>query len=345
LTFKYLGIRLFAHPWDSSTQEYKPEIQQTLKLFKQLDGELQVKGNQLLHQKNITSSCVYNSTLINYVDPSDKEITLIQEPYYNIGTLAIGWHSDRNLVDYSNVGVYNCSFDETGKDEWKIALKVRWDIDTPSIVVPLKDGDVYFMLYDFNHKHQHAVVAGNAARVSSTHRLVKTEQGTWQYIINRAIHASELFSVALCDLKPEDVKFAQDVHSEIEFEWIRQFWVQGASHAAHHNYWLPKITELERIWKSFEEKTCDIITLMRDELVISTGKQKDRILIIADVLCKCITLRQTLRREWEERYCSPIYLQLADANRPVKCPTFDESSMLPEDLTSVLNTLYALQSK
>ena len=44
------------------------------------------------------------------------------------------------------------------------------------------DGDVYYMLDDFNHHHHHAVLAGSCGRISSTHRVAVTATDTWQHI-------------------------------------------------------------------------------------------------------------------------------------------------------------------
>ena len=40
----------------------------------------------------------------------------------------------------------------------------------PPIAVPLPTGSAYYLLDDFNHHHQHAVLTGTTARYASTHR-------------------------------------------------------------------------------------------------------------------------------------------------------------------------------
>jgi FTO catalytic domain len=42
------------------------------------------------------------------------------------------------------------------------------DVKTPPLVIPLQSGDVYFMLDDFNHYHEHLVLAGEVYAVLST---------------------------------------------------------------------------------------------------------------------------------------------------------------------------------
>jgi alpha-ketoglutarate-dependent dioxygenase FTO len=56
---------------------------------------------------------------------------------------------------------------------------------TPAIAAPLQHGDSYYMLGNFNHHHQHAVLAGTQCwRFSSTHRVV-TEEHTLEHIAAR----------------------------------------------------------------------------------------------------------------------------------------------------------------
>lgn len=55
--------------------------------------------------KNRTS---YNLTLLNYMDPLQM-LYLKQEPYFGMGSMAVSWHHDENLVERSTVAVYNYS--------------------------------------------------------------------------------------------------------------------------------------------------------------------------------------------------------------------------------------------
>ena len=40
--------------------------------------------------------------------------------------------------------------------------------------------------------------------------------------------------------------------SELEFEWIRQFWLQGSKHATLNTFWYEHIIQLEDLWKQLE---------------------------------------------------------------------------------------------
>ncbi len=70
------------------------------------------------------------------------------------------YHSMRNTTseEYSDV-----------HDSLKVAVRVA--------------GILYYLLDDFNHKHEHTVVAGsNQLQYSSTHRVAREGRGTWHYI-------------------------------------------------------------------------------------------------------------------------------------------------------------------
>eukprot|EP01052_Picozoa_sp_SAG31_P033287 SAG31_NODE_3740_length_3932_cov_3.662145_4_plen_227_part_00 len=63
---------------------------------------------------------------------------------------------------------------------------------TPAISLPLHHGDSYYMLGNFNHHHQHAVLAGRQCyRFSSTHRQVTAEHSL--------AHITKKCELALCD--------------------------------------------------------------------------------------------------------------------------------------------------
>ncbi len=95
-----------------------------------------------------------------------------------------------------------------GEDlSWRLALRVWYDAEgpnatkavtsragemqtagrlAPALAVPLPSGSCYFLLDDFNHHHQHSVLAGNTYRYASTHRVCKTEGHTFQSVCAKA---------------------------------------------------------------------------------------------------------------------------------------------------------------
>jgi alpha-ketoglutarate-dependent dioxygenase FTO len=57
---------------------------------------------------------------------------------------------------------------------------------------------------------------------------------------------------AKSDLTSAIVGHIEMVHNEVEFEWLRQFWCQGAHSASLHFWWRPRIEALEALWRQFE---------------------------------------------------------------------------------------------
>jgi hypothetical protein len=49
----------------------------------------------------------------------------------------------------------------------------------------------------------------------------------------------------------------QIVLNELEFEWVRQFHIQGALHARLHGWWARPMARLEEFWAKLEKRTSD----------------------------------------------------------------------------------------
>jgi len=116
---------------------------------------------------------------------------------------AVSWHADSSLDHYSSIGVYHHTFADKATDTklYKVGLRVFHDAegpnagklknsstsgdcisDAPPVAVSLPDGHAYYLLNDFNHHHQHTVIAGNSHRISSTHRVGRLEGHTFDDI-------------------------------------------------------------------------------------------------------------------------------------------------------------------
>ena len=186
ITYKYLGLRLFAHAWSG------PDVSSHFRdIYRMNQEKIRMTKEQVKQQpasNRSRGSCEYNLTLINYMEPACDAV-LKEEEFYGMGKASVSWHADSSLQDHSSIGVYHtlptqkaCIWD------WKIAL--RQNPDTPDVVqpvvVPTKSGDVYFLLGQFNHTHQHMVLAGSTTRrISSTHRVAVTDTDTYEYIRDR----------------------------------------------------------------------------------------------------------------------------------------------------------------
>ena len=139
----------------------------------------------------------YSLTLVNRMEPTILKRDLKKERTYGMGKTSVSWHKDSGLMDFSSIAVYHtltttdgCDHDnnddnnsesERPSQDWRVALRVATatkDTTTPPLVVPLPSGALYYLLDDFNHNHEHAVLAGkNQVRYSSTHRVAREGRG------------------------------------------------------------------------------------------------------------------------------------------------------------------------
>ncbi|NWU88646.1 FTO dioxygenase, partial [Upupa epops] len=265
-----------------------------------------------LSLKNRTS---YNVTLLNYMDPLQM-LYLKQEPYFGMGNMAVSWHHDENLVDRSTVAVYSYSCEDSAMEEvneqktkgrdpavWHIGLKVAWDIETPGLAVPLHQGDFYLMLDDLNMTHQHCVLAGFSPRFSSTHRVADCSRGTLEYILGRCELAlqnlqtdSDSKALSLKSLETAVVKQVEEIHNEVEFEWLRQFWFQGKRYLKCTDWWLKPVAKLEEFWSKMEIMTSLVLSEVRKREQIEEQRKET-----ISCLLLVLTERQRLRKEWTAR--------------------------------------------
>ncbi|XP_063293756.1 alpha-ketoglutarate-dependent dioxygenase FTO [Pelobates fuscus] len=297
----------------------------------------------------------YNVTLINYLDPRDMPY-LREEPYFGMGKMAVSWHHDENLVQQSTVAVYNYSFQDNtatkyveDKDasKWCIGLKIAWDIETPGFVFPLNSGDSYYMLDDLNKTHQHCVLSGSDPRFSSTHRVAECSRGTLQYIQSRCHMALEnLFinpkneKAELKSLETMVLMQAEEIHNEVEFEWLRQYWFQGKRYLKCSDFWSIPLAELEDYWKQMEITT----SLVLEEIVKEKWTKKEKCKILKCIM-PSLKERRDLRQEWRERCCCKLAKTLPRDEAPVCRPhwTDEDTSMpLPFDLSSIISKLESL---
>ena len=133
---------------------------------------------------------------------------------------------------------------------------VKRKVDEP-MVVALHDGDIYHLIGDFNHHNQHAVLAGSGAiRYSSTHRVALTDGHSYRSIQRRCSNA--VAAAAVLDGNVTDDPSSEQVHEEqqcimeLEFEWIRQFFIQGEAHQAALTWWHSKMAKLVALWRKLD---------------------------------------------------------------------------------------------
>ncbi|XP_028258244.1 alpha-ketoglutarate-dependent dioxygenase FTO isoform X2 [Parambassis ranga] len=281
-----------------------------------------------------TGPVKFNVTLLNYMDPTSMS-QLKEEPYYGMGKMAVGWHHDENLITHSPVAVYSytCHDDkgetsEGGSGEkacWRIGLKVAWDIHTPGLMLPLESGDCYYMRDDLNSTHQHCVLAGDTARFSSTHRVAECSSGTLTYIQSRCqkalsnLHTDpETGSHSLVALLPTMLQHCEEIHNEVEFEWLRQYWFQGQRYTRFCSWWTGPMEQLENNWKLMETMTMLFLAAVEDEGQAEEGRRE-----MAETLLSALTDRHQQRQTWRDSAAAPSH---QEAGTTLKTDAQDSSS-------------------
>ncbi|XP_077375847.1 alpha-ketoglutarate-dependent dioxygenase FTO isoform X1 [Festucalex cinctus] len=305
--------------------------------------------------RGFTGSAKFNVTLLNYMDPAAMS-QLKEEPYYGMGKMAVGWHHDENLISHSPVAVYSYScHDDKGessegsseKASWRIGLKVAWDIHTPGLMLPLQSGDCYYMRDNLNSTHQHCILAGDAARFSSTHRVAECSTGTLTYIQSRCQEAlsnlhtdPETGSHSLKTLRPATMQHCEEIHNEVEFEWLRQYWFQGQRYTRFCSWWSKPMEELEKDWKLMETMTMLFLAKVEEEGQVGESRRD-----MAETLLSALIDRHQQRQTWRDRCHSSLAQTLPPEEAPVDRPFWgvdDPGMPLPFDLADIINRVESL---
>ena len=367
-TYKYLGLRLFSHPWtdvDSNGNSiqhtmtgsslkklgYSDKTTSALISMGCINSTLTKRSKAMLQEfvsphVNPVGSADYNLTLVNKMESIATKKDLKQENTYGMGKTSVGWHRDSGLRDFSSIAVYQ-SLKDTPPNEshpWAVALRAMDGgsggvlNDVPPLVVPLPSGSLYYMLDEFNHNHEHAVISGGGGiRYSSTHRVAREGAGTWQYIRDKVqsfFSTMEQFDMERGIVKDSDtnndqssrkrnekklmshVRAQQTLMTEIEFEWIRQWYIQGKQHWHGHPYWHGPIKNLTESFGELEKAASKLLSLLSSSSQSISHVTED----LYDVLIEAYTERSRLCSMWIERYRDPIFDNIPEDERPIPCP-------------------------
>ncbi|CAM9521839.1 unnamed protein product, partial [Discosporangium mesarthrocarpum] len=148
---------------------------------------------------------------------------------------------------------------------------VKAPMAAPPVAVPLPSRCSYYLLDDFNHHHQHAVLAGESRRWASTHRVLR-EGHNLEHITRRC-------QAVIKDAHKRTVKqwrAEQQALSELEFEWIRQFYIQGSAHYNLHSWWHQPLKDLLGLWSQLESRTHSVLATLRGAAEASLGNPSVR---------------------------------------------------------------------
>ena len=404
-TYKYLGLRLFSHPWvdvdkdgnsisNSSATEmtggvtlrklgYPKNTASALILMGVINSDLIERSNSMLKTNvapkvrpiGLVGSAQFNLTLVNKMETTKE---LKRETEYGMGKVSVGWHRDSGLKDFSSIAVYQslkevdpCSKkNDSSSSSWGVALRAMDGgaggpiPNMPPLLIPLPSGSLYYMLDDFNHNHEHAVIAGSGGsiRYSSTHRVAREGQGTWQYIrdkVKRFPSTAVMFgenhhsmnSSTTTALKTQrerlviHVRALQNLMNEIEFEWLRQWFVQGRKHASLHPYWQHPIQVLCDSFCELERATSQILDALSNVGTMKLLITED----LYDVLIEALLERMKLRAFWREKYRDPIFNDIPNDEQPFPCPCLDrvncDKGQVREDLEVLVTNLRQWRSR
>ena len=61
-----------------------------------------------------------------------------------------------------------------------------------------------------------------------------------------------------------NVRAEQMMQSELEFEWLRQFYIQGSHHYTLHAWWHEPMQELLRLWGEFQARAVLTLEVLRN---------------------------------------------------------------------------------
>jgi alpha-ketoglutarate-dependent dioxygenase FTO len=246
---------------------------------------------------------------------------------------------------------------------WSVALRVTHDAEgprgkrlgditveehSPPIAVSLPSGSAYYLLDDFNHHHQHAVLApppnhhqsAKSVRFSSTHRLLRKGHNV-KDIIERCKTVCDNFQRH----GSKRWRSEQLLLTELENEWLRQFFIQGPFHKKiHWGYWEEPIRELFQYWEKLEARTKQIILILKHaseercgqhtsrhgkealatiEQVKGDRNPKD---VLYDSMASLLSQRAKSRDLWAKRERDPVFKRLHEDCQPIPFPVAFKSN-------------------
>lgn len=300
MSYRYLGLRMFAHPWDGGKEGYySDKVREALRTVSGLNDALTDRSQT--HLKTLDSKrrargdpgtrgrAGFDVSLINKMASVPR---LKDEPMFKQSKCSVSWHADSSLEHYSTIAVYQTILNDSeghGKSMsnksnshdscWSVALRVAHNaegpkaarlgsivVDTkcPPITMALPSGSAYYLLDDANHHLQHAVLAPKSKDFGGT-RFSSThrllrEGAQVMSIINRC----EVICQKLNHHGPKRWRVEQLLLQEVEDEWLRQFFVQGQTHKdLLWSSWSEPIRQLFRFWSKLEMRTYQIVCMLR----------------------------------------------------------------------------------
>lgn len=105
------------------------------------------------------------------------------------------------------------------------------------------------------------VLAGTTHRYASTHRVCRTDGHTFQSIKSRCVAALQGTDKQYAATK---LRAEQLILGEVEFEWLRQFYVQGKKHHDFHGWWRAAMAVLLEYHTQLQQRTLRALETLHD---------------------------------------------------------------------------------
>jgi FTO catalytic domain/FTO C-terminal domain len=310
-TYKYLGLRMFAFPWNhpsSSRNSIDQAVSGAVRTISILNEKLTARTR--LHLEKLSAQrgaggrppcqgrAGFDVVLINRMTAS-KHL----KPEASVGEkghrCSVSWHADSSLEHYSSIAVHHILRPPHNKDAWSVALRVahysegptasrrgsdiesNLVLETPPVAVSLPSRATYYLLDDFNHHHQHAVLAKDTdngttsttktsddddaeeeipVRYSLTHRLLRSSHNVADTLERCRRSVSQFHRKG-----PKLWRSEQLLLTELESEWIRQYFIQGSKHHAllWPAWWQEPMQQLLSYWRQLETRTKSVVDLLK----------------------------------------------------------------------------------
>ena len=94
------------------------------------------------------------------------------------------------------------------------------------------------------------------------------------------------------------------MNPQIEFEWLRQWGVQGSQHKSLHQYWTRQMEQVEVWWNQLETrtvKTVEALEALAASPELAGGQPQNQVLRCFDVLSSQLVKRKEQREGWTRR--------------------------------------------
>jgi hypothetical protein len=293
-SYKYLGLRMFAHEWPSAMAQLRHHVTtRTAHHLSSLSRSRPVQGRACYDVclVNCMSRSSGGGAASNFKVDATTASTTAAPPLRT----TVSWHADSSLQHFSTIAVYHTivpgddddndnerKVTTTAQHEWSVALRVAHHSEgpdcssqrrgismeeavvrtTPPLAVSLPSDATYYLLDDFNHHHQHTVLTTPQAastRYSCTFRLLRDSHNV-QFWTARGQRAVAQFHKKGYKLYRSE----QLLLMELEFEWLRQFHVQGQGHYdLLWPRWGDALQDVLRYWCLLERRTWQTVQFLQ----------------------------------------------------------------------------------